>query len=130
MLFFWHFNIYELENFQAQLSWAWKKFYTLGASYIIALLTGGWSNSQSVIRDSQQASPLVAHSHAPLDCNAFRPFWMSWDGGVIRVGTGPTVGQNEFMSFTDPTPTDVNNVAISTGFGATGEWTLYDSKMI
>ena len=29
---FWHFNIYEQEKFHAQLSWAWKKFYNLGAS--------------------------------------------------------------------------------------------------
>ena len=26
-----HFNIYEQEKFHAQLSWAWKKFYDLGA---------------------------------------------------------------------------------------------------
>ena len=26
-----NFNIYEQENFHAQLSWAWKKFYNLGA---------------------------------------------------------------------------------------------------
>ena len=25
------FNIYEQEKFHAQLSWAWKKFYNLGA---------------------------------------------------------------------------------------------------
>ena len=27
----WHFNIYEQEKFNAQLTWAWKKFYNLGA---------------------------------------------------------------------------------------------------
>ena len=27
----WHCNIYEQEKFHAQLSWAWKKFYNLGA---------------------------------------------------------------------------------------------------
>ena len=26
-----HFNIYEQDQFRAQLSWAWKKFYNLGA---------------------------------------------------------------------------------------------------
>ena len=27
----WHFNIYEQDLFRAQLSWAWKQFYNLGA---------------------------------------------------------------------------------------------------
>ena len=27
----WHFHIYRQRNFHAQLSWAWKKFYNLGA---------------------------------------------------------------------------------------------------
>ena len=27
----WHFNIYEQDKLPAQLSWAWKKFYNLGA---------------------------------------------------------------------------------------------------
>ena len=29
-----HFNIYEQDKFRAQLNWAWKKFYNLGASLI------------------------------------------------------------------------------------------------
>ena len=28
---FWHFNIYEHDKFYAQLSWAWKECYNLGA---------------------------------------------------------------------------------------------------
>ena len=27
------FNIYEQDKFRAQLSWAWKKFYNLGACF-------------------------------------------------------------------------------------------------
>ena len=29
--FCWHFHIYYQRKFNAQLSWAWKKFYNLGA---------------------------------------------------------------------------------------------------
>ena len=29
--FCWHFHIYSQRKFHAQLSWAWKKFYNLGA---------------------------------------------------------------------------------------------------
>ena len=29
------FNIYEHDKFQAQLSWAWKKFYKLGARFLL-----------------------------------------------------------------------------------------------
>ena len=30
-----HFNIYEEDKFCAQLSWAWKKFYNLGACFTL-----------------------------------------------------------------------------------------------
>ena len=29
----WHFHIYKLRNFHAQLSWAWQKFYNLGTRF-------------------------------------------------------------------------------------------------
>ena len=33
------FNIYKQDNFRDQLSWAWKKFYNLGASVVSSLLS-------------------------------------------------------------------------------------------
>ena len=83
----------------------------------------------SVIRKAQQGTNLNTTKHSPLSCNEYRPFWISWGGGVIRCGTGLTVGENTYMIYDDPNPTEVNKVAISTGFGATGNWQfLFYSK--
>ena len=34
----WRFHIYYQRNFHAKLSWAWKKFYNLGACYEKSML--------------------------------------------------------------------------------------------
>lgn len=93
---------------------------------IYELVIGGWGNSQSVIRNQQQGTHLATTRHEPLNCYEFHPFWVSWDAGVIRVGSGLTVGEDEFISYTGPA-FQVNHVAVSTGWGATGEWRMYNN---
>ena len=43
---------------------------------------------------------------------------------MIRVGTGKNVNAGEFMSYNDTSlsPTNVNYLAISTGWGSNGVW--------
>ena len=95
----------------------------------IAFLTGGWANTRSAIR-LQQGSPNQAQiDNDPLDCDEFRPFWASWESGVIRMGTGLTVGVDEFISYTDATPTQVNQVAVATN-NIVGDWIINGSKYI
>ena len=42
----------------------------------------------------------------------------------MRVGDGNIIGVTEFMRYDDPSPTEVNYIAISTGWGTSGEWTF------
>lgn len=58
----------------------------------------------------------------PIDCSKYTPFWVSWTNNVIKVGKGNDVGKQQFMSWNDTAPHDVNYVAFSTGFGASGKW--------
>ena len=56
--------------------------------------------------------------------NSCRLFWVSWAGSKIRVGTGATV----IMEYQDPTPLAIKSVAVSTGWGSSGSWKLYDQN--
>ena len=55
---------------------------------------------------------------------------MSWLNGLIEVGKGSVVGAESIMRWQDPDPHPVATVAVSTGWGAVGEWefVLSDSK--
>ena len=57
-----------------------------------------------------------------VDCREMRPFWISWEAGLIRAGTGNLRDENILLEWRDPEPIGVGLVAISTGFGNTGEW--------
>ena len=93
-------------------------------------LIGGWGNSKSVIRTQKQQRPPVAEAlHTPLDCNCFKRFWIRWDGGVIRVGSGKKVNMaGEFMSYDTGSSPTINYLAISTGWGANGVWKFKNGK--
>ncbi|XP_067668692.1 uncharacterized protein [Haliotis asinina] len=90
--------------------------------YIYEIVIGGWANTQSVIRTGMQHANRVTARHRPLSATRFRDFWISWDGGVISVGTGTTVGVGRFMSWRDPSPHTVRYIAVSTGWRSTGQW--------
>ncbi|XP_048243111.1 C3 and PZP-like alpha-2-macroglobulin domain-containing protein 8 [Haliotis rufescens] len=86
------------------------------------IVLGGFSNTRSIIRNSRQGTNRVETFHSPLSSTEFRDFWISWEGGVISVGTGTTVGAGQFMTWTDPAPNEVNYLAVTTGFGSSGSW--------
>jgi len=64
-----------------------------------------------------------------LDINEFKIFWVSWSGRVIHVGTGSIVGQNTFMSYVDPNPSQVNYIAFS-AWNSPGTVMVYGGKSI
>ena len=66
--------------------------------------------------------------HQPLNCLTSRVFWVSWFHSLIHVGTGSKIGLDEFMSVANVNNTQIHFIAISTGFGSTGEWTFYKTK--
>lgn len=100
------------------------------------IVIGGWANTRStVIRRCPQPCPTaeaggwwVGGPAGQLNESSHLPFWASWafnvsGGGLtVRVGTGYVVRQDEFMSWYDPDPYDVNFVGISTGWEANGSW--------
>ncbi|XP_013397767.1 MAM and LDL-receptor class A domain-containing protein 1-like [Lingula anatina] len=86
---------------------------------------GGWSNTQSVIRDSKNGHVVTTKSKV-LECGALKPFWISWDGGHIRVGQGLATGQGIFLDYINPTKFVVGGLAVSTGYGADGYWEIND----
>ncbi|XP_048247452.1 C3 and PZP-like alpha-2-macroglobulin domain-containing protein 8 [Haliotis rufescens] len=86
------------------------------------IVIGGGRNTNSVIRE-KKLGPILAHAiHAPLSGNKHLSFWISFSGGTISVGAGTVVGTRQFMSWTDPTPTQIRYVGVSTGWGSTGKW--------
>lgn len=96
------------------------------------IVIGGWWDSQSVIRDCKQCAHMaeVRHPSHPVSCTEARPFWISWSNNYIRVGTGNSVGLQQFMSWDDPSPHPVNYIAVSTGFGSTGDWTFVKNSQM
>jgi hypothetical protein len=51
------------------------------------IVIGGWSNSQSVIRDRPKGPNLVtAYTAGILSATQYRYFWVAWGDGKIRVG--------------------------------------------
>ena len=44
---FYHFSFYEQQNFHAQLSWAWTKFYNLGPGLLVQMYARQYLLSES-----------------------------------------------------------------------------------
>ena len=44
----WHFNIYEQDKLRAQLSWIWKKFYNLGAWWLVWVFASSHTRAMAV----------------------------------------------------------------------------------
>ncbi|XP_062607741.1 uncharacterized protein LOC134269556 [Saccostrea cucullata] len=86
------------------------------------LVLGGWGDTQSAIRTRKQGSTMANAFHSPLSCNAFNPFWVSWDNGIIMAGEGQVVGNGTFMKWTDPKPHSVNFIGISSWDTAETHW--------
>ncbi|XP_071086095.1 uncharacterized protein [Haliotis cracherodii] len=86
------------------------------------IVIGGGRNTYSVIREKKLGLNLARAVHAPLSRNKHLPFWISFSDDTISVGAGTVVGTRQFMSWTDPTPTQIRYVAVSTGLGSTGKW--------
>lgn len=60
-----------------------------------------------------------------LSDNENRSFWATSNLGLVVVGTGTVVGQNEIMHWQDPNYLlEPTYVGIMTGFGSTGDWNV------
>ncbi|XP_060593777.1 fibropellin-1-like, partial [Ruditapes philippinarum] len=86
---------------------------------VIEIVIGGWGNSQSVIRNSQQGTNRVRYSGSVLSSSTYRWFWISWGSGCIQVGKGNSVGSSRIMNWCSYFPS-MHGVRFSFGFGSDG----------
>ena len=89
------------------------------------IVIGGWGNSKSVVRKSHGGTDLVTVLGAQISSISMTEMWLSLSPlGKLSIGTGSTVGQNAWMSWTDPSPLTITEVVPMTGWGASGIWRL------
>lgn len=54
---------------------------------------------------SRETGQLDTHRGPMVDCQNFREFWLDWDTGMVRLGTGSVRGQNVVLnSPSEPIP--------------------------
>ena len=108
-----------------------SSLYGHGDNNSYEVVIGAGDNQQTIIREaklgwtvSQKDTPEV------LSCEQTRAFWVSFDGGRIRVGSGAEVYRQQMVHWNDPSasPHDVTAVSVSTGWGTSGEWTFAASQ--
>ena len=90
------------------------------------IVLGGWSNTRSAIRRCRSAAcpNQVDVFGSDLSGSEPRPFWADVVGGLVRLGSGSTVGTAVLMEWQDPEPhQNATHVGVMTGWGANGTWT-------
>jgi hypothetical protein len=55
---------------------------------------------------------LASHNESLLDPTHYVQFWVSWYGGVVRVGKGQTFNSSEIMSIAMACPFEIQNIAL------------------
>ncbi|XP_052077000.1 uncharacterized protein LOC127715014 [Mytilus californianus] len=90
------------------------------------IIIGGYGNTRSTqARRINAYIPLKEYFSSEMDCYIYKPFWISWERGIIEVGRGNVIGDNVFLSAVDHCPFAIKNIEISTGKdGATVDWTI------
>ena len=71
------------------------------------------------------ADPLVSSLWLRPTCDQYNAFWISWQAGLIMVGSGNVTGSSIITSYFDPDPLPVNNVTVGPGLqDASANWTV------
>ncbi len=91
---------------------------------------GAYDNSLVLIRSSVGGHAVASIvKEGLLSCDHFRGFWISWSGGIIRVGEGRTPYENELIR-TENVTVPFSSIAIATEFEVTGTWEITTSNTI
>ncbi|KAH3864522.1 uncharacterized protein 5-like [Dreissena polymorpha] len=65
----------------------------------VEIVIGGWFNNRSVIRGQQQGPTLSNYTGSVLSGSSFRWFWISWNGGCVKVGKDSAVGDSKILEW-------------------------------
>jgi len=94
------------------------------------IVLGGEGNRRSWI--SKGSSQILrAHINRILSEDSFQPFWISWAGDNIQVGTGsiPSVtSQFMYTSQSEGETRGIRFIGFATSDGATGEFRLWQKE--
>uniref|UniRef100_A0A8W8LG21 Farnesoic acid O-methyl transferase domain-containing protein n=1 Tax=Magallana gigas TaxID=29159 RepID=A0A8W8LG21_MAGGI len=90
------------------------------------VVLGGWDRTTSCLRDGfVVGSQCYSEYIGPvLSGKQYRSFWVTWNEGHVRVGTGETVGNGTIMDHVFPNVYTVRHALIKT-YKCRGEWVIY-----
>jgi len=75
------------------------------------IVIGGLGNVKSSIRKGKYN--IVRDHYGPqLNKTYFKPFWVSWQSGLVQAGRGSVIDTDVFVSFTDECMFAVYDIAI------------------
>lgn len=89
------------------------------------VVLGGWGGTTSCLRDGFVHESLCnsEYSGPVLSDEQYRLFWVTWNEGRVRVGTGETPGNGTIMDHVFPNVNTVRHALIGTD--VRGEWVIY-----
>ncbi|KAH3877726.1 hypothetical protein DPMN_001603, partial [Dreissena polymorpha] len=90
---------------------------------VVEIVIGGWGNTLSVIRNKQQGEALCKNEGHVLSSSSLQWFWVSWNGGCVKVGKGPNVGGSQIMQWCGLN-FSINGIRFSYGFGSGGTYLI------
>ena len=71
---------------------------------------------------------LASHTESLLDPTQYIQFWVSWYGGIVRVGKGQTFNNNEIMSISMDCPFEVQNIALGGTTFTVVDWVITTTR--
>jgi len=95
-----------------------------GQGQVYEIVLGGWENTQSALRKSQQGEEVYTVGGAVCQSGEYVTMSVSiTNGNVIRVSWGEDPNSQIWFTHTDPEPLwKINYMMVMTGWGSRGLW--------
>ena|SRR6218665_1442847 len=99
--------------------------------YAVEVGLGVENNKKSFIRLLLGSSSSFETSTPNLlHCDDMRAFWVSWDNEYFKVGRGLMVDEQIIMNLQDPNRHTFNAIALSSSWGSSAVWQVYENSGI